>query len=169
MKVLNNHKRKINKPLAQVSKVFKTIATSNDLIWPYENWPAIKFKDGLQVGSRGGHGLIRYTIIDFNAGKYIKFQFSKPDGFIGTHELKLKEVSNDLTEISHEIRMNTTIKGTFLWFFVIRWLHDALIEDAFDNVENYFQPHKIKVTRYNFWVRLLRGANKRKSFQTKHA
>ena len=198
MNVINIHKRTINQPKEKVSQLFKTLATANDLVWPYENWPAIKFKDGLQVGSKGGHGRVRYTIIDFIEGEFIKFQFSKPDGFNGTHALRIETIGENKTEIihetsmlktlsptaiinseqhvtvkkqsilSHEIRMNTSLKATFLWFFIIRWLHDALIEDAFDKVENYFSTKK-KTTRYNAWVKYLRAVYKRKSFQTNKA
>jgi hypothetical protein len=168
MQVINIHKRTIHQPKEKVANLFKTLATSNDLVWPYENWPAIRFNDGLKVGSKGGHGRVRYTIIEFIAGEHIKFQFSKPEGFIGTHELRIDAINENKTEISHVIKANTSFKATFLWVFVIRWLHDALIENAFDKVENYFLADK-KETTYNFWVKLLREAYKRKSFQTKHA
>ncbi len=168
MQVINIHKRKINQSKEEVSLLFKTLATHSDLVWPYENWPAIRFKDGLQAGSKGGHGHIRYTIIEFTEGEFIKFQFSKPEGFNGTHELKIEEISKNETEISHEIRVNTSLKASFLWVFMTRWLHDALIEDAFDKVENYFTSDK-KMTEYNFWVKYLREAYKRKSFQTNQA
>lgn len=168
MQVINIHKRTINQPKEKVSQLFKTLTTDDDLFWPYEHWPAMRFCDGLEVGSRGGHGRIRYTIIDFKAGENIKFQFTKPLGFNGTHELKIEAISVDTTEICHEIRMNTTFKATFLWVFVIRWLHDALIEDAFDKVENNLLIQK-KVTPYKTWVKFLIDLYKRKSFQTKKA
>lgn len=168
MQVINIHKRTINQPIEKVTRLFKTLATSEDLVWPYENWPAIRFKDGLKIGSKGGHGRVRYTIIEFEAGAYIKFKFSKPEGFNGTHELKINAINDYSTEICHKIRARITLKATLLWVFVIRWLHDALIEDAFDKVENYFSATK-KETRYNLWVKLLREAYKKKSFNTKHA
>ena len=168
MRVINIHKRTLHQPFEKVSELFMTLATFNDLVWPSENWPAIRFKDGLKVGSKGGHGGIRYTIINFKEGEYIKFRFSKPEGFNGTHELKIIETLEGDTEIIHEIRMQTSIKATFLWVFMIRWLHDALIEDAFDKVENFFSCDK-KVTMYTIWVKFLRDAYKRKSIQTKHA
>jgi len=169
MKVINIHQRVIEQPISKVSELFKTLATSDDEIWPYHSWPAMRFRDGLHLGSQGGHGRVRYTIIAFEAGNHIKFQFTKPEGFNGTHELKINAISNDSIQIIHEIRMHTTsLKATFYWVFVIRWLHDALIEDAFDKVENYFSIKK-RTTRYNLWVRFLREAYKRKSFQTKHA
>ena len=168
MKVVNIHKRTINQPTEKVSQVFKTLASSKDLVWPYENWPAIRFNDGLKVGSKGGHGRIRYTIIEFIDGEYIKFQFSKPEGFNGTHELRINTINNASTELIHKINAKTTLKASFLWVFVIRWLHDALIEDAFDKVENYFGTNP-KKTEHNLWVKLLREIYKRKSFKTKYA
>ncbi|WP_232730403.1 hypothetical protein [Lacinutrix sp. Bg11-31] len=65
--------------------------------------------------------------------------------------------------------MNTsTIKAMLLWIAVVRWLHDALIEDAFDKIENSHSEEK-KVTKHSIWVHLLRNAYKRKSFKTKQA
>ncbi|WP_034058166.1 hypothetical protein [Lacinutrix jangbogonensis] len=168
MKVTNNHKRKLLQPKAQVVKLFKTLATKEYKIWPIENWPAIRFNEKLKIGAKGGHGSVRYTIIDFKDNEEIKFQFSKPHGFIGTHEFCINAIDNNTAEITHEINMNTsTVKATFLWLVVIRWLHDALIEDAFDKVENSYSEEK-KKTKYSLWVQLLRSAYKRKPFQIKH-
>ncbi|EDP70099.1 hypothetical protein FBALC1_11217 [Flavobacteriales bacterium ALC-1] len=168
MKVINIHKRTIQEPKEKVSQLFETLATDNDLVWPYENWPAIYFKKGLKIGNNGGHGRIRYTIIDYKVGEYIKFQFLKPEGLNGTHELNVEAINEETTEVSHIIRAKTSFKATFFWIFVIRWLHDALIEDAFDKVENYFSTDK-KTNTYNFWVKYLREAYKKKSFKTKQA
>lgn len=166
MRVINSHKRIINQPKEKVSDLFKTLATTNDQIWPAKNWPAMCFKEGLKIGSRGGHGRIHYTIIAFEAGNHIKFKFTKPNGFNGTHELSIKAMSEHASEIHHLIKMNTTLKASFLWVVVIRWLHDALIEEAFDNVQNYFSEEK-KTATYSQWVVFLRDFYKRKSFQTK--
>ena len=168
MRVVNRHKRIINQPKETVSQLFKTLATAKDQIWPSQNWPKMYFTEGLKVGSQGGHGQIRYTIIDFKPGEHIKFEFTKPEGFKGTHELNIKALSNDASEINHMINMNTTFKSSLLWVFIIRWLHDALIEDAFDNIENHFSEEKIK-SSYNLRVIILREVYKRKSFQIKKA
>jgi len=161
MRVINIHKRTINQPKAKVSLLFKTLATNDDEIWPSEKWPAMRFNEGLKVGAKGGHGIVRYTIVSFKEGEHIKFKFTKPEGFIGTHKLMIKEFSDIETEMIHEIKMNTSFKRTILWTTVIRWLHDALIEDAFDKVENHFSS-KVKETKYNFWVKYLRQNYKRK-------
>jgi len=168
MRVVNSHKRIINQPKENVSELFKTLATSEDKIWPISNWPAMRFKEGLKLGNQGGHGRIRYKIIALETGHHIKFEFTKPEGFIGTHELNINAVSESTSEISHIIKMKTAFKASILWLFVIRWLHDALIEDAFDTIENHFSEEK-KEPKYHPWVRFLRGYYKRKSFQTAKA
>ncbi len=161
MQVLNIHKRIINQPKNKVSELLDNLSSNKDVIWPSENWPAIRFKDGLQIGSKGGHGIIRYTIVDYIEGEYIKFQFTKPEGFHGTHEFNSIEIDSNTTEINHIIKIRTSGVATFMWPFAIRWLHDALIEDAFDNVDNLFSSEKI-TTKYSIWVKLLRACFKAK-------
>ncbi|MCK8479887.1 hypothetical protein [Psychroserpens algicola] len=162
MKVINIHQRLIHQPKTEIAKLFQTLATSEDKIWPKEKWPAMRLNDGLQIGSQGGHGRIRYTVVDFKPGFYVKFQFTKPIGFQGIHELTIKEESVTTTEIRHNIKMETkSVKATFLWVFIIRWLHDALIEDAFDKVEQHFSSSET-TTSYNLWVACLRYLYKRK-------
>ena len=64
MKVYNYHSRTYNQPKEVITKLFESLTTENDKIWPIENWPAMRFKEGLKIGSRGGHGPIRYKIIE---------------------------------------------------------------------------------------------------------
>ena len=169
MQVTNIHKRKHQQTKDQVVILLKTLATKEDKIWPFENWPAIRFEKELEIGAKGGHGRVSYTIIEFKEGESIKFQFSKPDGFIGTHEFYINELDKNITEITHEINMNTSnLKATLLWLLVVRWLHDALIEDAFDKMENSYSVEK-RVATYSLWVKLLRSMYKKQSFNTKHA
>jgi hypothetical protein len=161
MQVLNVHKRIINQPKNRVSELLDNLSSNKDIIWPSENWTAIRFKDGLQIGSKGGHGTIRYTIVDYIEGEHLKFQFTKPEGFHGTHEFNIIEIDSNKVEINHIIKMKTSGLAMFTWVFAIRWLHDALIEDAFDKVENLFLSEKI-TTNYSIWVKLLRAYFKAK-------
>lgn len=161
MKVINVHKRKINQSKASVYKLLNTLSTKDDKIWPFEKWPAIRFKNGLKVGSEGGHGPIKYTVVSKNYDDGIVFNFINK-GFNGNHILKVVELSNSEIEISHTIKMKTSGFAVLYWLFVIRWLHDALIEDAFDKLENQFSIQK-KETKYNFWVKFLRMLKNKKS------
>ncbi|MEQ8712524.1 MAG: hypothetical protein RIC80_05885 [Cyclobacteriaceae bacterium] len=155
MKVLNIHERIIDQPVSKVSAQFLSLAKKDDKIWPIEQWPPMRFRDGLKEGAVGGHGPIRYKVIQYDPLSSVTFQFQKPHGFNGIHTLAFEEMSDTSTLLRHTIDMHTSGLGTVLWIVGIRWLHDALIEDAFDKVENQLtQSHK--KTRWNVWVRFLR-------------
>lgn len=136
-------------------ELLKTLSTEKDEIWPQEKWPEMKFKDGIKIGAKGGHGPIRYSVEKYNPNEIIQFRFSKPKGFNGIHKFEIKELDKHKTEIKHTIDMNTTGKGTLIWTFAIRSLHNALIEDGFDKLENNFSG-KQKSSNWNFWVKFLR-------------
>lgn len=155
MKVTNIHKRILEQPKEKVTKIIATLSYENDRIWPNENWPRMKFKNGIKAGVKGGHGPIRYSVEKYNPEKIIQFHFHKPIGFNGIHKLEINEIDLNKVEVTHTIDMETTGKSTFLWLFAIRALHDALLEDAFDKLENNFLTDK-KTTKWSFWVKFLR-------------
>ena len=165
MKVLNIHKRIIDQPKNKVVEMIKTLSTEEDRIWPSEKWPAMKFREGLKIGAKGGHGPIRYLVETYQPSEVIQFRFSKPNGFNGIHKFEVNELTDAKTEIKHTIDMNTAGKGTLSWILGIRSLHNALIEDAFDKLENNFSENK-KTTSWNFWVRFLRKQIAKRSNQT---
>lgn len=155
MKVLNIHTRILNEPKSKVEALLATLSTENDRVWPNAKWPAMKFKSGMAIGAKGGHGPIRYTVEEYDPKNIVQFQFSRPVGFNGIHKFEIKALSNTQTEIKHTIDMETVGQGTLAWIFAIRSLHDALVEDAFDKLENHFIPHS-KSTEWSWWVKLLR-------------
>ena len=155
MKVLNIHRRVINQPKEKIAELLDTLASKNDQMLATDKWPPMKLDNGLQVDSKGGHGLIRYTVQAYHQGELIEFKFSKPEGFIGIHKFEITELGNNKTEIKHIIDMTTSGKATLMWSLAIRWLHDAYIEDAFDKVENHFSTVN-EAYKWNIWVRFLR-------------
>jgi hypothetical protein len=155
MKVLNIHTRKLNKSKSEVAGLLATLSTENDQLWPYEQWPRMKFEKGLAVGSKGGHGPIKYQIEKYVPGEMIRFLFIEPKGFNGFHQFEIRELNSGQTEISHTIDMRTSGKATLLWISVLRHLHDALIEDAFDKIEAMPLSKQASKNR-NLWVRVLR-------------
>lgn len=155
MKVLNIHERSIYQPFKKVAPLLLTLATKHDAVWPKEQWPSMRFKEGLKEGAQGGHGPIRYSVVHHNLPHSITFQFTKPKGFKGTHTLALLEVEEGYTTVKHTIDMVTSGAATLIWALVIRWLHDALIEDAFDKMENQITGEN-KRTPWSLWVLMLR-------------
>ena len=65
---------------------------------------------------------------------------------------KSYELPNKKTEI-----MNTIGKGTLIWVLAIRSLHNALIEDGFDKLENNFFQNQKSSKRKGCQVSLLKG------------
>ena len=161
MKIINIHKREIQQPKSELAKLFNTLATDNDMMLATHKWSPMKLDKGLQVGSKGGHGPIKYFVTEYQPEKSITFQFDLT-GFNGFHRFDITELESNKTELSHIIDMTTTGSASLKWALAIRWLHDAYIEDAFDKVENHFTKDK-KMSKWNLWVRILRKVMRPKS------
>jgi hypothetical protein len=161
LKVINIHKRILNQPKEKVSELLETLSTDNDRIWPFENWPAMKFKGGLKEGAKGGHGPIRYSIEKYKPNNLIQFKFSRPTGFHGIHKFEILDLGNGKTELKHTIEMDAVGKDLLTWIIAICSLHNALLEDALDKVENQFLTNK-KKTEWNIWVKIMRKIMKPK-------
>jgi hypothetical protein len=164
MKVINIHKRTLKQPKAKIEALFKTLSSENDMILATHKWSPMKLNKGLQVGSKGGHGPIKYFVSAYQPDAFIQFEFTEPQGFNGFHKFEIIAIDPILTEIKHTIDMNTYGMATLKWVFAIHWLHDSLIEDALDKVENQFTNEK-KTAKWSIWVRLLRQILKPKKKQ----
>ncbi len=161
MKVTNIHKRIIQQPKEKLSQILDSLSSKEDQLWPNDKWPPMIFKNGLSEGAVGGHGPIKYSIQKYLSGNTIEFKFIKPDGFEGIHKFDITEINSNQTEIKHTIEMSLYGKGTITWYFAIKWLHDALLEDCLDKVENHFLQESIR-TKWNFWVFILRKLLKKR-------
>ncbi len=67
MKVINIHKRIINQPKAKIAELLKTLSSKNDMLLATDRWSPMILDNGLHVGSKGGHGPIKYTVKRFGA------------------------------------------------------------------------------------------------------
>jgi hypothetical protein len=153
--IINIHTREINASLPVVGAILGSLASNKDLLWPYEKWLPMLLDRPLSVGATGGHGEIRYFVESYEPGESVLFRFTAPQGFIGTHCFSLKELDSHTIQIKHEINMRLEGSAKISWPFIIRWLHDALVEDAFDKVEATITSHPIHRT-WSLWVRFLR-------------
>jgi len=158
MQVNNIHSRLLQASKKEVLTLFKTLATTDDRMWPTDHWPAMRFREGLVPGAKGGHGPIRYTVVEYDPDGYVCFSFRKPKGYYGIHTLRLEKEQETSTRITHTIDMQVRGIGILTWNLAFRWLHDALIEDAFDKVERQLDLGSTAATPWNPWVRFLRWA-----------
>ncbi len=91
MKVINIHSKEINQPTSEVAKLFKTLASENDMMLATDKWSPMKLDKGLQVGSKDGHGPIKYFVTDYQQDNSITFRFDLT-GFNGFHRFEIIEI-----------------------------------------------------------------------------
>jgi hypothetical protein len=95
----------------------------------------MRFDRPLGVGAVGGHGPIRYVIEEYQPGRLIRFRFTGPAGFLGTHRFEVEEVAPGQVRLRHVLEMRVVGRARLTWPLVYWPLHDALIEDALDRAE----------------------------------
>jgi hypothetical protein len=154
--VRNIHERILHASLPTVGGLIDQLASSEDVFWPQDRWPPIRFDRPLEVGAVGGHGFVRYTVEDYQRGRSIRFRFNGPRGFLGTHEFSVEEFAPGVLRLRHTLNVRLTGVARLTWPLAIRWLHDALVEDALDRAESYVAAQPVKRREWSGWVKLLR-------------
>ncbi len=150
----NVHERIVQGAPAEVWELVETLATSDDKLWPRDPWPKMKLDNGLTVGSRGGHDTVRYHVERIEPGRSVVFRFEPPTGLEGTHTFEVL-AAGSATSIRHTISAEPTGTMHVAWPLMVRWLHDALIEDGFDNAEAALSGAPVNRSRHSFYVRQL--------------
>lgn len=154
--VINVHERVLHAPLATVGGMIDGLGAQGGALWPGERWPPVRFRGPLAVGTSGGHGPIRYTVEAYEPGRSIRFRFTAPRGFVGVHGFEAEEIAPGEVRLRHALEMRVEGWAKLTWPLAFRWLHDALIEDAFDYAEAFVAARPVEQRRWSLWVRLLR-------------
>jgi len=153
--IRNLHRRTLPCAKEQATFLLEQLASKQDSLWPSQQWPRLRLDAGLNPGSKGGHGPIRYFVEEHQPGTWIKFRFTGPSGFHGFHALHLR-AHDEGSILEHDLQMNASWLGWLKWHLIFRPLHDALIEDALDNAARQFGQDR-KSKPYSLYVRLLRA------------
>ncbi len=156
--IRNVHQRPLTATVSEVGALMDTLGSANDRVWPTDSWPPMKLQQGLAPGSSGGHGPIRYSVEAYEPGRSVTFRFAHGMGINGTHTFEVKPEADNRVTVRHEIVGSSEGAMKIVWPLAIRWQHDALIEDAFDNIETTLADQPPKPRKYSFWVRQLRRA-----------
>jgi hypothetical protein len=165
MRIYNRHDRKIQAPAADVGAYLDSLSGPADRLWPADDWPAMKFDTSLREGARGGHGPVRYRVTEYMPGRRVVFQFEGgglTDGLDGRHFFEVIARQN-CTLIRHVVDADCDLRMWAKWHILIGPMHDALIEDAFDRVEQRIHGAFLKRSPWSPWVCLLRKMRKRKA------
>ncbi|SHM21102.1 DUF2867 domain-containing protein [Cryptosporangium aurantiacum] len=155
----NVHARELPVPPSAVALLIDGLSGPDDQLWP-AGWPPLRFDGPLGAGASGGHGPIRYSVTEYEPGRRVRCAFSPTLGVRGYHEFRADPVADDRVRLVHEIDATLGGRMRVLWPLAIRWLHDALIEDALDNAERVTTGAVVNPNRWSPWVRLLRRAGR---------
>jgi len=158
MKIFNRHDRIIPADQNALGSVLNSLSGPEDALWPREKWPPMVLDPALKVGAAGGHGPVRYRVTEFIPGRRAVFQFDRAGllaGVDGRHYFEVVPRREHIV-IRHDLEGNCAL-GTWLkWTFLVKPLHNTVIEDAFDKVESRFSGTAVKRSQSGLWVRFLR-------------
>jgi len=157
----NVHERHVQAPADDVGAVLETLAGPDDQVWPGDVWPAMVLDRGLAVGSTGGHDDIRYTVTGHEVGRRVELTFGPGCGIVGTHVFEVVDGPSRGCLVRHELHGRSEGSMRLMWPLVVRWVHDAVVEDAFDRVERALGVGPARPATWTPYVRLLRAAHAR--------
>jgi hypothetical protein len=156
MAVRNVHERLLRGvPAEQVGALVDGLAGPDDRLWPGRHWPAMRLHGPLAIGAAGGHGPIRYTVEEYVAGRWARFRFDNRREIDGFHEFTVHEQPEG-TLLQHTLSVSLHGQARLGWPLVIRWLHDALLEELLDNAERATTGTVTRPARWSSYVRMLR-------------
>jgi hypothetical protein len=157
-KIENVHAREIQAPVSLVGDILDTLGSPGDRVWASDIWVAepVVFDRPLGVGADGGHGSIRYSVVEYQPGRRIVFRFSPGGGLSGSHGFELEAVGPDQTRITHFLEAQTSLWMRPLVPILIGW-HDAMVETAFDRAELEATGSLQRRTPIPRWLRIANG------------
>jgi hypothetical protein len=155
MRVLNVHERSFRCNPDQAAALLDALSSPKDTLWPSQHWPRMRLDAPLGLGATGGHGPIRYSVVAYEPGKKVAFEFMAPRGFIGKHWFEVLDHGASGAVLRHTIKMSLVGSALLTWPLVFRPLHDALVQDALTNAQVALGEQPTPLT-WSPWVRLLR-------------
>jgi hypothetical protein len=155
MKIRNVHERVFTAPIDEVGALLDSLSSRSDRLWPGQ-WPPMRFDRPLQVGAVGGHGPIRYKVEEYGARRLLRFRFTGPEGFHGSHRFEVTALPSGESRLRHVLEMEARGGARISWPLVFRPLHDALLEDSLDRAEASLGRDAAQASQWSWYVRLLR-------------
>jgi 2-polyprenyl-6-methoxyphenol hydroxylase-like FAD-dependent oxidoreductase len=137
----NVHERDLPAPVDKVGVLVDQVAEPGNPLWPGERWWPMELDGPLAVGADGGHGPIRYHVVNHEPGRRVEFRFRTSLGceMNGSHTLEvLPGPTPDTSRLRHVIVGRPQIPTQLVWHLALARMHDAFIEDMLDNAAEYF-------------------------------
>jgi hypothetical protein len=157
VRIVNEHARRLKVPKAAVSDLVESLGSEKDRLWPRDTWPPMRLQGGLAPRSSGGHGPIRYFVELHEPGRLVRFRFSRPRGWKGTHEFRVDVEPDGYVRLSHRLDVRADLGGALRWFLILQPLHDALMQDLMAGSAVALESGPAPMPVWSFRVRVLRG------------
>ncbi len=155
MRLNNVHERPLP-PGNTPGSLIDGLAGEHDQLWPHDRWPPMRFDGGLSVGNQGGHGPVRYEVLEHQPGRIARFRFTGPPGLIGEHRYELTHTNEGTALLRHTLVGHTEGRMRWQWPLIFRPLHDALIEDSLDHAIAAMSETPYRPARWGTHARTLR-------------
>ena len=130
--IVNVHHRVVRGSLEQAAELLTGLGTPDDAAWPADRWQPMVLDRGHAVGSRGGHGSVRYTVVAAEPGRSLTFEFDAVFPAVGGHRLEIEAVTEDSVLWRHTLWIAGPLSPLMR---LVVLLHDACLEDLLDQVE----------------------------------
>ncbi|MDP3894762.1 DUF2867 domain-containing protein [Nocardioides sp.] len=146
-RVVNVHERHIAAAAAEVGALLDTWGSPGDQVWRSGLVEPAAFERGLTIGSRGGHGPIRYHVVEHTPGRSVRVEFEPDVGVHGHHGFEVRPVDGNACLLRHELVGTPYGAVRLAWPLLIRPIHDGAVEDVLDHVErtvtgSAHRPHR---------------------------
>lgn len=133
----NIHERELPISPDEAGEILESLATENDRFWHSNMVEPIVLSNGLEVGSHGGHGPVRYHVAEHVPGIKVRFELDPVMGMLSEHILEVIDTSTSERErviFRHTLLYEVHgVKG-LVNPLVIK-IHDGALEDMLDHVE----------------------------------
>ena len=133
------------------------LSSNEDELWPRKMWPPMRFDRPLSIGADGGHGPIRYYVSAYQPGRLVRFNFTAPKGFNGSHAYALEKINDHSCRLTHKLEIDLDGWTLVTWPLIFKPLHDALIEDSLFLAERFSGVKTAQPVPWSPWVQRLRG------------
>lgn len=130
----NVHERRVAASADSVGQLLETWGSADDRIWRTDASEPAFLDRGLDVGSRGGHGPVRYRVTHHEPGRRVELAFEPGLGLAGHHSFEVRADGADACVVRHELVATTEGALTLLRPLLVA-LHDATVEDVLDHIE----------------------------------
>jgi hypothetical protein len=154
MRVRNVHTRELSAAPQDLGALIDRLGSEDDRSWPTDRGAAPLELDGpMAVGASGGHGAVRYAVVEHEPGRRVVFRFRPRVGLVGTHGFDIAPLGDHRSRITHTLECDVRPKLLPVWP-IVRRAHDVLIEELFDRAERATTGRSAAPSRWPVSVRI---------------